>query len=176
MRTGSCIDGEWYHPRGERAIRNVNPADTSDVIAEFPSATAADARRASTPRRPPSRLARHPAARARTGALAGGRHRAPAADEIARTMTREEGKILREARGEVTKGITLLEFYAGEGFRMGGKTAALRGARHLHLHHPPAAGRGRPHHALELPVGDPGAGSRRPRWSPATPSSSSPRS
>ena len=30
----------------ERAIRNVNPADTSDVIAEFPAATADDARRA----------------------------------------------------------------------------------------------------------------------------------
>ena len=44
------------------------------------------------------------------------------ADEIARTLTREEGKILKEAKGEVMKGISLLEFYAGEGFRMHGKT------------------------------------------------------
>src|SRR5690606_11982492 len=43
-------------------------------------------------------------------------------EEIARTMTREQGKILREARGEVDKGIAVLEFYAGEGFRMGGRT------------------------------------------------------
>jgi aldehyde dehydrogenase (NAD+) len=44
------------------------------------------------------------------------------ADEIARTLTREEGKIFKEAKGEVMKGISLLEFYAGEGFRMHGKT------------------------------------------------------
>jgi acyl-CoA reductase-like NAD-dependent aldehyde dehydrogenase len=43
-------------------------------------------------------------------------------DEIARTLTREEGKILKEAKGEVLKGISLLEYYAGEGFRMHGKT------------------------------------------------------
>ena len=43
-------------------------------------------------------------------------------DEIAQTLTREEGKILKEARGEVMKGISLLEYYAGEGFRMDGKT------------------------------------------------------
>ncbi len=30
--------------------------------------------------------------------------------------------MLKEAHGEVTKGISLLEYYAGEGFRMGGKT------------------------------------------------------
>jgi alpha-ketoglutaric semialdehyde dehydrogenase len=44
------------------------------------------------------------------------------ADEIARTLTREEGKIFKEAKGEVLKGISLLEYYAGEGFRMHGKT------------------------------------------------------
>ena len=43
-------------------------------------------------------------------------------DEIAQTLTREEGKILKEAKGEVLKGIALLEYYAGEGFRMHGKT------------------------------------------------------
>ena len=43
-------------------------------------------------------------------------------DEIAQMMTREEGKIFREARGEVMKGISLIDYYAGAGFRMGGKT------------------------------------------------------
>ena len=49
-------------------------------------------------------------------------------------MTREEGKVLREARGEVQRGIAVLEFNAGAGFRMGGQDAAGRGARHLHLY------------------------------------------
>ena len=43
-------------------------------------------------------------------------------DEIARTLTREEGKVLKEAKGEVLKGISLLEYYAGEGYRMHGRT------------------------------------------------------
>src|SRR5258706_227398 len=44
------------------------------------------------------------------------------AEEIAQTMTREEGKIIREARGEVTRGIAVLEYYAGAGFRIAGRT------------------------------------------------------
>ncbi|MCC7177739.1 MAG: aldehyde dehydrogenase family protein [Acidobacteria bacterium] len=123
MHTGSYVNGTWYHPASPEVLRNVNPADTSDVIAEFPLATAADVTRA---------------IEAATAAWAGWR-KTPApergrvlwraadiarrrVDEIARTLTREEGKVLKEARGEVLKGIAVLEFYAGEGFRMHGKT------------------------------------------------------
>ena len=45
MRTGSYVNGKWYHPSGQ-PTRNINPADTSDLIAEFPLATAADVRAA----------------------------------------------------------------------------------------------------------------------------------
>lgn len=123
MKTGSYINGEWYHPKSDRMVRNINPADTSDIIAEFPAATAADVQRAVDAAR-----RAWPAWR-NTPAPERGRILWRAADiarrrteEIARTMTREEGKILREARGEVVKGINVLEYYAGEGFRMGGKT------------------------------------------------------
>jgi acyl-CoA reductase-like NAD-dependent aldehyde dehydrogenase len=44
-------------------------------------------------------------------------------EELARLMTREEGKILSEARGEMEKGINLLEWFAGEGLRFMGITA-----------------------------------------------------
>jgi aldehyde dehydrogenase (NAD+) len=43
-------------------------------------------------------------------------------DVLSEALCREEGKILSEARGEVMKGLNLLEFYAGQGFRMQGKT------------------------------------------------------
>ena len=122
MHTGSYVNGTWYHPSGE-VVRNINPADTSDVISEFPLATAADVGKAieagtaawkSWKKTPgPER------GRVLWRADEISRRRA---DEIARTLTREEGKILREAKGEVTKGISLLEYYAGEGFRMHGKT------------------------------------------------------
>ncbi len=122
MNTGSYVNGTWYHPSGE-VVRNINPADTSDVISEFPLATAADVGKAieagtaawkswkKTPGPERGRVLWRAAEISRRRA-----------DEIARTLTREEGKILREAKGEVTKGISLLEYYAGEGFRMHGKT------------------------------------------------------
>lgn len=123
VRTGSYINGQWIHPRSERLVRNINPADPADVLAEFPAATAAEAQQAveaaaaafrdwkNTPGPERGRVLWRAANIARQRA-----------DEIARTMTREEGKILKEAKGEVLKGISLLEYYAGEGFRVHGKT------------------------------------------------------
>ena len=123
MQTGSFIDGKWLHPRSERLVRNINPADHDDVIAEFPAATAHDVGHAieaaqaafrgwkKTPGPERGRVLWRAADIARQRA-----------DEIARTLTREEGKIFKEAKGEVLKGISLLEYYAGEGFRMHGKT------------------------------------------------------
>ena len=123
MQTGSYIDGKWFHPKSQRLVRNINPADIGDVIAEFPAATTADVQRAidaaqnsfsawkKTPGPERGRVLWRAADIARQRA-----------DEIARTLTREEGKVLKEAKGEVMKGISLLEFYAGEGFRMHGKT------------------------------------------------------
>lgn len=123
MKTGSYVDGAWYHPDSTDRTRNVNPADTSDVISEFPLATAADVRRAI------DAAAKAWPAWKRTPGPERGRVLWRAAeisrrriDEIARTLTREEGKIVKEARGEVSKGISLLEYYAGEGFRMHGRT------------------------------------------------------
>jgi aldehyde dehydrogenase (NAD+) len=123
MHTGSFVNGTWYHPASTEVTRNINPADTSDVIAEFPLATAADVRKAidaagaawrgwkKTPGPERGRVLWRAAEIARRRA-----------DEIARVLTREEGKVLKEAKGEVMKGISLLEFYAGEGFRIHGKT------------------------------------------------------
>src|SRR6186997_77098 len=123
MNTGSYIDGQWFHPKSNRLVRNLNPADLDDVIAEFPAATSQDAQRAievaqaafrgwrKTPGPERGRVLWRAADIARQRA-----------DEIARTLTREEGKILKEAKGEVMKGISLLEYYAGEGFRMHGMT------------------------------------------------------
>jgi len=123
MNTGSYINGKWFHPSSKQISRNINPADTSDVIAEFPLATASDVRAAVD-----AAMAAQPAWKKTPGPERGrvlwraadiARRRL---DEIARTLTREEGKIFKEARGEVLKGISLLEYYAGEGFRMHGKT------------------------------------------------------
>jgi len=123
MNTGSYIGGRWFHPDSKRLTRNINPADPSDVIAEFPSATAEDTLRAVEVAKEAARGWRE------TPGPERGRIIWRAADiarrraeEIAQTMTHEEGKIIREARGEVTRGIAVLEYYAGAGFRIGGRT------------------------------------------------------
>lgn len=123
MRPGSYINGQWIQPQSKRLIRNINPADTNEVIAEFPAATAEDTQRAIE-----AAQAAFPAWK-KTPAPERGRviWRATdiarrRVDEIAELMTREEGKILKEARGETLKGISLLEYYAGAGYRLSGKT------------------------------------------------------
>src|SRR5262245_25243372 len=123
MHTGSYVNGTWYHPSSSRVTRNVNPADPGDVIAEFPLATADDVRRAidaaTAAWRGWKKTPGPERGRVLWRAAEVSRRRV---DEIAKTLTREEGKILKEARGEVMKGISLLEYYAGAGFRMHGST------------------------------------------------------
>lgn len=123
MPTGSYINGKWFHPSSDRLVKNINPADPKDLIAEFPAASAQDVRTALD-----AAVAAFPQWKNTPGPERGrvlwravniARARL---DEIARTMSREEGKVLKEARGEVLKGISLLEFFAGEGYRMHGKT------------------------------------------------------
>ena len=46
MNTGSYVNGKWFHPKSNRLVRNLNPADPDDVIGEFPAATADDVQQA----------------------------------------------------------------------------------------------------------------------------------
>ena len=123
MATGSYVDGKWFHPKSNRLVRNINPADPEDVISEFPCATADDVGRAIDAAQAAFKSWKRTPGPERGRVLWRAANIArQRAEEIARTLTREEGKVLKEAKGEVMKGISLLEFYAGEGFRMHGKT------------------------------------------------------
>ncbi len=106
-----------------RVVVDTNPADTTDVLGEVALGTAADVDRAI------QRAERAFPAWRDTPAPQRGRVLARAAeitrrrvDELSKLLTREEGKILSEAKGEILRGVNLFEWYAGEGFRMGGKT------------------------------------------------------
>jgi len=35
MNTGSYVKGKWFHPQSSRLVRNLNPADPDDVIADL---------------------------------------------------------------------------------------------------------------------------------------------
>ena len=122
-RRKNLIGGRWVAPSTEKYEPCRNPADVREVLGEFPRSGAADAKAAvdaavaafagwsGTPA--PER-----------GRILGRAHAILKAnvDVLAEALCREEGKILAEARGEILKGLNLLEFYAGEGFRQQGRT------------------------------------------------------
>jgi aldehyde dehydrogenase (NAD+) len=114
------IGGQWVDASDGAVIENIDPA-TGQLIGRFASATSDDTARA--------------IAAARAAQPAWGDMPAPnrglildkaaqiinvRADELAETLTREEGKTLAEAKGEVLRARDIFRYYAGEGFRMGG--------------------------------------------------------
>ena len=122
-RRQNFIGGQWVGPSTEKYEPCLNPADTREVLGHFPRSGAADAKAAvdaaakafpgwaATPAPERGRIL------GRAHAILKGK-----VDLLAEALCREEGKVLAEARGEVLKGLNLLEFYAGEGFRIHGKT------------------------------------------------------
>lgn len=123
QRYENFIGGEWVPPSTGTYALNRNPADADDRIGTFPISSHKDAEHA---------IAAAKTAFAGWSGMPGpsrGRILWKAVelfrarlDELARMLTREEGKTFAEAKGEILKGIALFEFYAGEGFRMHGKT------------------------------------------------------
>ena len=120
---GLFIGGEWTESGTGRTFESVNPADTRDVVGGFQSGDAADAARAIRAaedafpgwRRTPA--PKRGEILYRFGALM-----AEHKERLARAMTREMGKVLPEARGDVQEGIDIAYLMAGEGRRMFGDT------------------------------------------------------
>src|SRR5437764_9056339 len=122
-RRGNLIGGEWRPPFTGQHEPCTNPADTRDVLGLWPKSGADDAKAAL------DAAAKAFPGWARTPGPERGRilSRAHAilkakVDLVAEALCREEGKTVSESRGEVMKGLNLLEFYAGEGLRTHGKT------------------------------------------------------
>src|SRR4051812_37837892 len=117
------IAGRWVDAVDGRIFESVNPADTRDVIGRFQAGGAEDVAMAvraadvafagwrATPAPKRGELLY------RFGALL-----AEHKERVARAMTREMGKVLAEARGDVQEGIDIAFLMAGEGRRMFGDT------------------------------------------------------
>jgi aldehyde dehydrogenase (NAD+) len=102
---------------------SLNPTDLSDVVTEVPAAKASDivdaARRAKEAQKA---WAKMPApARGRVIANAG-RLFEKNKDTLSRLVTREMGKVFREAQGDVQEVIDTCDFFLGEGRRLYGQT------------------------------------------------------
>lgn len=117
------VDGEWTPAAAGETRPNINPADVSDRIGEFAESGRADVELAvaAAKRAQPSWQELGPIARAeylrRAEDVLAARE-----DEIADAITREQGKLLKEARGEVKRALAILDFTAGEARRLNGVT------------------------------------------------------
>ena len=117
------IAGEWVESGSGRTFESANPADTRDVVGRFQAGDVADAARAVRA----AELAfpawrRTPAPKRGEILYRFGQLMAEHKERLARAMTREMGKVLAEARGDVQEGIDIAFLMAGEGRRLFGDT------------------------------------------------------
>ncbi len=115
------VDGAWSAGEGRETRPVVNPA-TGDAIAEVPLATAADLDAALAAAERGFKVWRATEASARAVIL----HKAAdliraRADAIATLLTREQGKPIAEARGEVISAAQMFDWFAEEALRHYGR-------------------------------------------------------
>jgi aldehyde dehydrogenase (NAD+) len=117
------IAGEWVESTSGETFESRNPADRRDVIGRFQAGTKADtamAIRAAEMALP--RWKATPAPKRGEILYRFGELMARDKEKLSRAMTREMGKVLAEARGDVQEGIDIAYLMAGEGRRMFGDT------------------------------------------------------
>ena len=106
-----------------RTFRTINPADTRETVAEYALGGAADVTAAVAAAKAafPKWAAQTSVARGRILAKASQLIEARKS-ELAELLTREEGKTLAEATGEVQRAADIFRFYGGLGYQLGGQT------------------------------------------------------
>jgi aldehyde dehydrogenase (NAD+) len=117
------IDGEWVESATRRTVDNVNPADTRQVLGKAVKSSKEDTNRAiDSAKRAFASWRKVPAPKRGAMIFDAMRIMSERREEMAQALTREEGKTIAEARGEVQKAINFLEFAAGEARRLNGMT------------------------------------------------------
>jgi aldehyde dehydrogenase (NAD+) len=111
----NLIGGHWLPAAGHKTILNLNPADRSDVVGEFPSSHAEDVALAVGAAKEAFSSWRLLPAPKRAEILVRAALLLQARKEqYARDMTREMGKVLVESRGDVQEAIDEAFYVAGE--------------------------------------------------------------
>jgi acyl-CoA reductase-like NAD-dependent aldehyde dehydrogenase len=113
---GNLIGGEWRAASGGQTFDSLNPARRSEVIGHFARSLKADVEDAVSAALAAQPLWARTPRPGRSEVIArAGRLMEERKEELARLMTREMGKVLTEARGDVQEGIDMAKFMAGHG-------------------------------------------------------------
>ncbi len=112
------IDGQWVESKCKQTFPNVNPADTRETVGLFQASGPEDIQSACE-----AAAKAQPAWAAKPAPLRG-EFLFKAAEllesrlqQLGEEMTREEGKTLPEAKGEVKRAINIFRYFGGEGAR-----------------------------------------------------------
>ncbi|MBX3245312.1 MAG: aldehyde dehydrogenase family protein [Acidobacteria bacterium] len=117
------INGEWVKSSSGEWFDNVNPADTTDIVGRFPKSNADDVNAAvAAAKNAADKWRRTPAPKRAELLFTLAEIIRDNKDAYTRDMTREMGKVLKEAGGDVQEAIDCTYYTAGEGRRLHGFT------------------------------------------------------
>ncbi len=117
------IDGKWQASQSGRTLEDRNPANKAEVIGLFPRSDASDVDAAvQAARIHYPKWRKVPAPQRAEIMFRAAELMVQRKDELARLMTREMGKVLKEASGDVQEAIDMTYYIAGEGRRLFGQT------------------------------------------------------
>jgi acyl-CoA reductase-like NAD-dependent aldehyde dehydrogenase len=128
------IGGSWVPAATDEAVDDVNPADPSDLLAQVPLSSPEDVDRAIAAAADafPAWKAMSPVRRGQMLVRAG-RVLEERQEEIAQLLTREQGKTLAEARGEVPRAFGFWGWVGHQGGSITGMTAPTEADRMMAL-------------------------------------------
>jgi len=115
------INGEWLETNHE--VPNINPSDTSDIIATYCQAGQAETQNAIEVANEAFKSWAFSTPQQRHGVLkAAGDEIMRRKEEIGELLSREEGKTLAEGIGETARAAQIFDFFSGEALRLTGET------------------------------------------------------
>lgn len=123
QKYNNYIGGEWVESSSGEFFENINPADKNDIVGLFPKSTKSDVDKAvAAAKEAATRWRRTPAPKRAEILFRLGEILRDNKEEFTRDMTREMGKVLSEAGGDVQEAIDCTYYTAGEGRRLHGFT------------------------------------------------------
>jgi aldehyde dehydrogenase (NAD+) len=116
------IGGEKVFSSDGKTFKDINPADVEDVVGEFPLLSKEDVVRAiEAAREAQMKWALIPPPERGRILIRAAQIMENESEELARILTREEGKTLAESRSEVARAVGVFRFYGIMGYRLKGE-------------------------------------------------------
>ncbi|MBI2930140.1 MAG: aldehyde dehydrogenase family protein, partial [Planctomycetes bacterium] len=123
MKSKNFIGGKWVDAKSGKTFQDISPADMDDVVGEFPASGPEDVEAAVAAAKAAfDGWRRTPAPKRAEVVYRAGDLLKQRKAEVAREMTREMGKVLKEANGDVQEGIDTAYHHGAEGRRLFGWT------------------------------------------------------